>query len=104
MLSRISISASHIICIWILAGNVNPVQISRNDENDENDILLPIFLDAFVAYVFSTKNKTGNEFFEVKFKIAETTCVTIRTMKQEKIIYQDQIKLNRRNANLVRRC
>ena len=33
-------------------------------------------------YVFSTKIKGGNEFFEVKFKIAEATCVTIRIMKQ----------------------
>ena len=32
--------------------------------------------------MFSTKSKAGNEFFEVKFKIAEATCVTIRIMKQ----------------------
>ena len=30
----------------------------------------------------STKSKVGNEFFEVKFKIAEATCVTIKIMKQ----------------------
>ena len=33
--------------------------------------MLPLDLDGFVAYVFSTKSKAGNEFFEVKFKIAE---------------------------------
>ena len=33
------------------------------------------------ACVFNKKN-AGNEFFEVKFKIAEATCVTKRTMKQ----------------------
>ena len=41
--------------------------------------MLPLDLDGFV---FSTKSKAGNEFFEVKFKIAEATCVTIRIMKQ----------------------
>ena len=35
-----------------------------------------------MTHVFSTKSKAGNEFFEVKFKIAEATCVTIRIMKQ----------------------
>ena len=44
--------------------------------------MLPLDLDGFVVHVFSTKSKTGNEFFEVKFKIAEVTCVTIRIMKQ----------------------
>ena len=39
-------------------------------------------MDGFVAHVFSIKSKTGNEFFKVKFKIAEATCVTIRIMKQ----------------------
>ena len=38
--------------------------------------------DGFVARVFSTKSKAGNEFFEVKFKIAEAICVTIRITKQ----------------------
>ena len=33
-------------------------------------------------HVFSTTSKAENKFFEVKFKIAETTCVTIRIMKQ----------------------
>ena len=56
------------IFICIFAGNVKPVQILRNDLND---ILLPLDLDGFVAHVFSTKSKAGNEFFEVKFKIAE---------------------------------
>ena len=32
--------------------------------------------------MFSTKSKAGNEFFEVKFKIAEASCVTKRIMKQ----------------------
>ena len=41
--------------------------------------MLPLDLDGFV---FSTKSKAGNEFFEVKFKIAEAICVTIRIMKQ----------------------
>ena len=35
-----------------------------------------------MAHVFSTKSKAGNEFFEVKFKIAEASCVTKRIMKQ----------------------
>ena len=35
-----------------------------------------------MTHVFSTKSKAGNEFFEVKFKIAEAICVTIRIMKQ----------------------
>ena len=35
-----------------------------------------------MGHVFSTKSKAGNEFFEVKFKIAEATCVTIIIMKQ----------------------
>ena len=35
-----------------------------------------------MAYVFSTKSKAGNEFLEVKFKIVEAICVTIRIMKQ----------------------
>ena len=33
-------------------------------------------------HVFSKKGKEGNEFFEVKFKIAEVPCVTIRILKQ----------------------
>ena len=82
MLSRISLSESHIIFICIFAGNVKPVQISTNDEIDQNDVFLPLGLDGFVAHVFSTKSKAGNEFFEVKFKIAEVTCVTIRIIKQ----------------------
>ena len=41
--------------------------------------MLPLDLDGFV---FSTKSKVGNEFFEVKFKITEATCVTVRIMKQ----------------------
>ena len=32
--------------------------------------------------MFSTKSKAANEFFEVKFKITEATCVTVRIMKQ----------------------
>ena len=36
-----------------------------------------------MAHVFSTKNKAGNEFFEVKFKITKATCLTIKIMKQE---------------------
>ena len=44
--------------------------------------MLPLDLDGFVTHVFSTKSKAGNEFFEVKFKIAEATCVTKRIMKQ----------------------
>ena len=44
--------------------------------------MLPLDLDGFLAHVFSAKSKAGNEFFEVKFKIAEATCVTIRIMKQ----------------------
>ena len=35
-----------------------------------------------MTHVFSTKSKAGNEFFEVKFKIAEASCVTKRIMKQ----------------------
>ena len=35
-----------------------------------------------MVHVFLTKSKSGNEFFEVKFKIAEATCVTIRIMKE----------------------
>ena len=31
---------------------------------------------------FLIKSKVGNDFFEVKFKIAEATCVTIGIMKQ----------------------
>ena len=87
MLSRISISASYIIFICIFAGNVKPVQILRNDLND---ILLPLDLDGFVAHVFSTKSKAGNEFFEVKFKIAEAICVTIRIMKQANQTINDE--------------
>ena len=34
-----------------------------------------------MAHVFSTQSKAGNEFFEVKFRTTETTCVTIRIMK-----------------------
>ena len=44
--------------------------------------MLPFDLDAFAVHVFSTKIKAGNEFFEIKFKIAEATCVKIRIMKQ----------------------
>ena len=44
--------------------------------------MLPLDLDDFVAHVFSTKSKLENGFFEVKFKIAEATCVTVRIMKQ----------------------
>ena len=43
---------------------------------------MPLDLDGFVAHVLSTKSKTENEFFKVKFKIAEAVCVTIRIMKQ----------------------
>ena len=32
--------------------------------------------------MFSTKSKAGNEFFEVKFKITEANCVTVRIIKQ----------------------
>ena len=60
MLLKISISARQMIFICIFPGNVKPVQISRNDEDDQNDILLPLDLDGFVAHVFSTKSKTGN--------------------------------------------
>ena len=35
-----------------------------------------------MVHVFLTKSKAGNEFFEVKFKIGEATCVTIRIMKE----------------------
>ena len=45
--------------------------------------MLPLDLDSFVAHLFLTKCKSGNEFFEVKFKTAEATCVTIRIIKQE---------------------
>ena len=44
--------------------------------------MLPLDLDDSVAHVFSTKSKLGNGFFEVKFKITEATCVTLRIMKQ----------------------
>ena len=67
MLSRNSTSASNIIFICY--------------------ILLPLDSDGFVAHVFSIKSKAGSEFFEVKFKIAEATCVTIRIMKQGKSKY-----------------
>ena len=43
--------------------------------------MLPLDLDDFVAHVFSTKSKAWNEFFEVKFKIEEATCVAIRIIK-----------------------
>ena len=43
--------------------------------------MLPLDLDGFVADVFSTKSKAWNEFFEVKFKIEEATCVAIRIIK-----------------------
>ena len=46
--------------------------------------------DGFVARVFSTKSKAGNEFFEVKFKIAEAICVTIRIMKQANQTINDE--------------
>ena len=44
--------------------------------------MLPLDSHGFVAHLPSTESKAGNEFFEVKFKIAEATCVTIRIMKQ----------------------
>ena len=44
--------------------------------------MLALDLDGFVVHVFSTKNKAGNKYFKVKFKIAESTCVAIRIMKQ----------------------
>ena len=44
--------------------------------------MLPLDSDGFVAHLLSTESKAGNEFFEVKFKIAEATCVTIIIMKQ----------------------
>ena len=80
---------------------MKPVQISKHDENDENDILLPLDLDGFVAHVFSTKSKAGNEFFEVKFKIAEATCVTIRIMKQanQTITGNCLLRLNQEREN-----
>ena len=45
--------------------------------------MLRLDLDSFVAHVFSSKCKAGNEFSEIKFKIAEATCVTIR-LNQER--------------------
>ena len=44
--------------------------------------MLALDLDDFVAHVFSTKSKAGNEFSEVKLKIAEATCMTIKIVKQ----------------------
>ena len=35
-----------------------------------------------MKFLFSTKSEARNEFFEVKFKIAEATYVTKRIMKQ----------------------
>ena len=35
-----------------------------------------------MKFLFSTKSEARNEFFEVKFKIAEATYVTTRIMKQ----------------------
>ena len=35
-----------------------------------------------MVQLFPKKSKAGNEFFEVKFKTAEATYVTIRIMKQ----------------------
>ena len=61
---------------------MKPVHISRNDENDQNGIFLPLDLDGFVAHVFSANRKAGNEFFKVKFKFAKATCATIRIIKQ----------------------
>ena len=45
-------------------------------------LVLPLDLDGFVAHVFSTKSKAGNEFFEVKFKILEAPYMAIIIMKQ----------------------
>ena len=45
------------------------------------------------ACVFN-KNQGRNEFFEIKFKIAEVTCVKIRIMKQANQTITE-IKLNR---------
>ena len=45
-------------------------------------IFFCLWLNRFVVHVFSTKSKAGNDFFEVKFKIAEAICVIIRIMKQ----------------------
>ena len=39
-------------------------------------------MQGIVAHMFSTKSKAGNDFFEVKFKIAEAACVLIRIIKQ----------------------
>ena len=44
--------------------------------------MVPLDLDGFVAHVFLTKSIAGNECFEVKFKIAEATCLTRRIIKQ----------------------
>ena len=44
--------------------------------------MLALDLDSFVAHVFSIKSKAGNEFSEVKLKIAEATCITIKIVKQ----------------------
>ena len=44
--------------------------------------MLRLDLDSFVAHVFSSKCKAGNEFSEIKFKIAEATCVTIRLNRE----------------------
>ena len=46
-----------------------------------------------MVYVFSTKIKGGNEFFEVKFKIAEATCVTIRIMKQANQTFTENLQI-----------
>ena len=44
--------------------------------------MVPLDLDGFVAHVFLTESIAGNECFEVKFKIAEATCLTRRIIKQ----------------------
>ena len=54
-----------------------------------------------MVHVFSTKSKAGNEFFKVKFKIAEGTCVTIRIMKQasQTITENCLLRLNQEREN-----
>ena len=63
--------------------------------------MLPVDLDGFVLHKFSIKSKAGNEFFEVKFKIAEATCVTIRIMKRaNQIITENYLrKLNQERTS-----
>ena len=54
-----------------------------------------------MAHLLSTESKAGNEFFEVKFKIAEATCVTIRIMKRaNQIITENYLrKLNQERTS-----